>query len=173
MVRRSVSGLVVVDFFVGGYRISGHLVAGGKTVGDLLNDRLRSYLELNDVYISRINNPGEIVATYAMAELLKDNVFFAIVPSKERAAQVGKLVSYFGRHRRRVWLVLSAFEIEGDLPVAGLSLDPEAFLATRESDYILILNGTARAAAWPEVTFSGEVFLVNKRSIDLFCLDKR
>ena len=170
MSQQSVAGPVVVDFFVHGYRISGRLITRGKAVGDLLNDQLRSYLELRDVYISRINSPAEIAATYSHAQLHKDSLLFAIVPGKERLAQVGRTVSYFGRHRRHVWMALPTFEIEGELQIAGMSFDPGAFLATGKSDYIPILDGTAQTTIWPDITFSGDLFLVNKKDIDLFCL---
>ena len=83
MARRTAAGLLPVDFFTRGYRISGHVSTRFDSVGDMLNDRLTSYLEIEDVYISRISSPGNIVATYAHAQLRKSNLLFAIVPGRE------------------------------------------------------------------------------------------
>jgi hypothetical protein len=172
MARRSVAGLLPVDFFTQGYRISGHLSVMGKTVADTLNDRLTSYLELSDVYISRLGNPAEIVTTYAESQLNKDSLLFAIVPAKERLARAGRSTSYFGRELHQVWLALPGLEIEGKFEMTGLSLDWKAYLAKEVSYYIPVLNGTARLTIQPEISFSGEAFLVNRAHIDLFCIEE-
>ncbi len=170
MVRRSVAGLTVVDFFTQGYRISGYLDVRSQNLGDLLNDRLRTYLELVNVYIARINNPGEIVATSPRAELSKDRLLFAIAPTEEGFVQAGRTTSYFGKQSRHAWLALPSFEIEGEFRFAGRTLDMESYLTREPGTHIPILNATARATAWPDFGFSGEVLLVNKQSIELFCL---
>jgi hypothetical protein len=170
MVRRTITGLQPVEFFTLGYRISGYVSTRTKSVGDMLNDRLKSYLDLEDVYISRISDPGDIVAAYAEARLRKENLLFAIVPSAESLSKATRSVSYFGRQHLPVWLSLPTIEISGDLLVVGISFDLETYLATSPGDYLTVLDGTARATFYPDVTFGGEAFLVNKGSIDLFCL---
>jgi hypothetical protein len=170
MVRRSVAGLLPVEFFTQGYRISGHVNVRGKTVADLLNDKLESYMELNDVYISRINDPGGIVANYGEARLRKDSLVFAIIPAKERLSRATRSTSYFGKSLRRVWLTLPSFEIEGDFEVTGLSLDWNAYIAQGMNEYIPLLNGVARVTFWPDIEFGGEAFLVTRPCVDLFCL---
>jgi hypothetical protein len=171
MVRRSVAGLLAVDFFTQGYRISGYINTRARTVGDILNDKLVSYVELNEVYISRISNPGEIVGTYPDAQLHKNGLLFAVVPAKERLSKAGRATSYFGKSLRRVWLALPGIEIEADFEVTGLTLDWKAYLAKAVSDYIAFVNGVARVISSPEITFSGEAFLVNREHIDLFCME--
>jgi hypothetical protein len=171
MAKRSVSGLIAVDFFTPGYRVSGHLSTRAKSVADMLNDRLTSFLDLEEVYISRINNPGEIVTTYARAQLRKDNLIFAIVPVRESLSRMTRSVSYFGRQRHPIWIGMPSFEIEGDLQATGVtSFDPEAYLAKSTGEYLSVVNGLARATIWPQVTYGGEAFLINRDLIDLFCL---
>ena len=165
-----VSGLLAVDFFTRGYRVSGHVNTRVRTVGDILDDRLLSYVELDDVYISRISDPGKIVAARSRALLHKDSLLFAIVPSKESLSKAGRSVSYFGKHAHRAWLALPTFEIEGDLRVASLGLDLRAFLIESVIDYVPILDGVARPSSWPDISFTGEAFLVNKKCIELFSL---
>ncbi|MBN1642485.1 MAG: hypothetical protein JXA09_14715 [Anaerolineae bacterium] len=172
MVRRSVGGLLAVDFFIQGYRISGHISTRTHSVADQLNDTLRSYLRLQDVYLSRINRPADIIATYARAELRKANLLFAIVPARESLAKATRSISYFGRQRLPVWVGLPTFEIEGEVLASGISIDVEAFLAENPGDYVTILDGIARTTDMPDIRFSGEAMLVNQRCIDLFCLGK-
>ncbi len=171
MTRHSVSGLLPVDFFTQGYRISGHLSTRAKTVGDTLNDRLSSYLQLTDVYIARVSNPGEIIISYSYAQLRKDNLLFAIVSAEESFFKAGRSVSYFGKQRRKAWLALSSFEIEGYFLMTGRSEDFEAYLAKGIDAYIPIQDGVAQISGLPGITFSGEAFLINRTRIDLFCLN--
>lgn len=170
MARRSITGKLAVDFFTPGYRVSGHVSTRVKSVADMLNDRLRSYMELEDVYISRISDPGDIIAAYAEAHLRKDNLLFAIVPSRESLSKATRATSYFGRQRLPVWLALPTFDIEGDLQTTGASFDLDAFFATSTGDYLSIVDGVAHSTIHPDIDFSGEAFLVNKQAIDLFCL---
>jgi hypothetical protein len=170
MAKKDVAGLLPVDFFTRGYRISGYIDTRVKTVGDILNDQLTSYLELSNVYISRASAPGQIVVTYEIAQLRKDGLLFVIVPVEESRSKVGRSVSYFGKQRYQAWLALPTFEIDGHFLVTGRSGDFYAYLAKGVDAYIPILNGVARVTALPDITFGGEAFLVNRSAIDLFCL---
>jgi hypothetical protein len=172
LARRRTSGLLAVDFFISGYRISGHVSTHIRSVADMLNDTLRSYLELQDVYISRISQPADIIATYPHAELRKETLLFAIVPIRESLSKAARSVSYFGRQRLPVWLALPMFEIEGELQATGIPFDLEAFLAERSGQYVAVTDGVARPTGSPDTSFSGEALLVNQRCIDLFCMSK-
>jgi len=171
--RRGTGGLLAVDFFISGYRISGHVSTYVRSVADMLNDTLRSYLELQDVYISRISRPADIVAAYPHAELRKETLLFAIVPIRESLSKVTRSVSYFGRQRFPVWLSLPMFEIEGEMQATGMPFDLEAFLAERSGQYVALTDAVARPTGSPDTSFSGEALLVNQRCIDLFCMGKR
>jgi hypothetical protein len=137
----------------------------------MLNDRLSSYVQLQDVYMARVDNPGEIIVSYSYAQLLKDNLLFAIVSAEESFSKAGRSISYFGKQRRRAWLALATFEIEGHFLMTGRSADFEAYLAKGVDAYIPIQDGIAQLSGQPDISFSGEAFLINRTQIDLFCLD--
>lgn len=172
MTSGTVGGLLAVDFITAGYRISAHVNTRAKSVSDMLNDRLRSYLPLDDVYISRISNPGDIVAAYPRAQLRKDDLLFAIVPIKESISKNTTSGSYFGKQRLRAWLAMPTFEVEGEIQVAGAQFDLDSYLTKNTADYFPVLEATARATSWPDITYSGKAFLVNKSCIDLFCVNE-
>ncbi len=169
---RTASALLPVDFFTRGYRISGHVDTRAMTVGDLLNDPLNSYIALDDVYIGRANSPGEIIASYRYAQLAKENLLFAIVPEEESFSKRSRSVSYFGKQKFKAFLALSTFEIEGNFSIAGRIADLETYLVKGIDAFIAIQNGVARVSNYPDITFSGEAFLVNRKGIDLFCLSE-
>jgi hypothetical protein len=170
MARRSIAGMLTVDFFTESYRISGHISTRGKSVSDQLNDRLRSYIPLEDVYISRISDPGDIVVAYPRAHLRKDRLLFAIVPVEESFSKITRSASLFSKQQIPVWLALPMFELSGQLRPPGIQFDVDVFLADTKGDYITVLDGSARATAAPDITFDGEAFLVNQGQIGLFCV---
>lgn len=167
-----ISGLLPIDLFTRGYRISGYIDTRAATVGDILNDPLKSYIALDDVYIARSSNPGEIIASYRYAQLTKDNLLFTIVPEQESYSKRSRSVSYFGRQKFKAFLALSTFEIEGDFSIAGRMADLETYLVKGIDAFITIQNGVARVSSYPDITFGGEAFLVNRKHIDLFCLSE-
>lgn len=63
-VRRISSGRVTADFFTSSYRFSASIIVYKRRLVDVLGDRMTDYLDIVDVYISRINAPGDIIATY-------------------------------------------------------------------------------------------------------------
>ena len=67
----SSTGKVTADFFTGSYRLSATVLVYKRRLIDILGDRTTDYLDLVDIYISRINNPGNIVATYQKGSLVQ------------------------------------------------------------------------------------------------------
>ena len=76
-------GWVAVDFFTHSYRISGTVDVRRISLADQLNDRTSSYLLMEDTYVSPIDRPGDITASYAQAALRKENITMAVLTNKD------------------------------------------------------------------------------------------
>ncbi len=160
-------GLQTYDFFIHNYRVSAQVDTRHRTVNDLLNDRLTSYLELFDCYVSRADQPGRIVAHYPQAMLRKDGISFVIVPEEQSRPSGQRAYSYVGRSRYEVFLALPFFEVTGEMFVPG-KLDLHHLLIKEIEQFFLIGVSTARLALKPDITFEGEAFLVNKERTEFF-----
>ena len=160
-------GLQIYDLFIHNYRVSAQIDTRHRTMNDLLNDKLTSYLELFDSYISRVDQPGRIVAHYPQAMLRKDGISFVIVPEKQSRPSGQRAYSYIGRSRYEAFLALPFFEVQGEMFIHG-KLDLHHFLVKELEQFFPIGTGTARLALAPDITFEGEAFLVNKELAGFF-----
>ncbi len=161
---------LVVEFFTHSYRISGQVDIRGKRLVEILNDRLTSYLELRKAFVSRITRPSEIIATHALSALRKDGILFAVLTAQEQDLSERPAYSLFPKRRYNVFLTVPFFEIKGELETTG-KLDLKTVLVM-EGNFLLLNEATARACSPPQVSFSGEVILVNQSWIELFCISE-
>jgi hypothetical protein len=166
------SGYATVDFFTGDYRVSAQMNVRNRTVNDILNDKRVSYIEVFDAYISRISQPGHIVGSHHVALLRKDAVSFTVVPTEESRPSGQRSYRYGGKFLYDVFLVLPAVEVQGKVHTTG-KLDLHTFLVTNVDDFVILTQPLARVAHFPDNTFSGEAFLVNRLLITMFCASEQ
>ena len=160
--------LLTADFFTHSYRISGQVDTRGKRLSVLLNDRLTSYIELHRVFLSCLHKPSEIIATYSLAALRKEGVLFAILAVPDQALPERPTYQLFAQWRYEVFLTVPSFELRGQIESkARMELSS---LLVKGGDFITLSKASAQTCSPPQISFSGELILVNKSWIELFCL---
>ncbi|UCC85762.1 MAG: hypothetical protein JSV81_12955 [Anaerolineales bacterium] len=162
-------GLLAADFFTTAYRMSGHVSTGNRRLSDILSDRLSDFLLLQDIYVSRIYKPGEIVAYYKTGSLIKAQITFVVLPTEADGLSKDHIYPAFTPHLREVFVTVPSFEIRGSLRIVG-KLDLQALLAIGTDNFMPLMNATASSSLLPTVQFAGPVILVNKPSVELFCV---
>lgn len=163
-------GWVAADFFTHSYRISGSVDVRRLPLADQLNDRTTSYLMLEDAYVSPINRPGDITASYAMAALRKENVSMAVLVSRDDGlSKKHSYGSYFSMSLKNVFLTVPQFEVRGFLQIVG-KFDLHALLATGTDRFMPLLDGTTFASLKPDIQFDGGMILVNKDAVGVMCI---
>ena len=159
---------LVADFFSYDYRISGRVSVRQSKLADQLNDQTTAFLQLQDVYVSRIEHPADITASHPTSILRKQNITAVVVVRQEdglpREHSYG---SYFGTYLREVFITIPSFEIEGHLRLSG-RLDLRTVLTSGTDDFISILDGQMKSSLRPDVTFSGGAILINKTHVGAF-----
>jgi hypothetical protein len=166
MSSRQALGTGYVDFFTTTHRISGTVQASPKPFSDVLNDRSQSYVLLFNVYISRLDKPGEIGAHAPVAYLAKDNLIFVIVPSREaRPPEPGR----FGTQEYDALATVPGFEVRGRF-IGPRRLDLRSFSPAALDPFLVLTEATAEGANVPDVVFSGESILVNRARLEGLCL---
>ena len=74
--------LVNLDIFTDAYRVTGRTSVGaGGIYAELANPNSK-YLEIQDAYVSRINEPGDLIASYQIAAFRKDNINFIVLQDR-------------------------------------------------------------------------------------------
>jgi hypothetical protein len=139
-------------------------------LADQLNDRTTSYLMLEDAYVSPIDRPGDITASYAMAALRKENITMAVLVSRDDGlSKKHSYGSYYGMSLKNVFLTVPQFEVRGLLQIVG-KFDLHALLATGTDRFMPLLDGTTFASIKPDIQFDGGMILVNKDSVGVMCI---
>ena len=166
-VRRLSAGRVTADFFTASYRFSASVIVYNRRLIDVLSDPTTNYLDMVDIYISRINNPGDIVATYQTGTLIKEEINFLMLASEAEGTSKQK---YFGtRENLPIFLSIPSFEIQGQIQWGTREIQAKKLLAPDTHKFLPVLNATASNSLFPEVTFQGPMALVNKPKIQVVC----
>jgi hypothetical protein len=167
--RPLTSGRVTADFFTGSYRLSASVLVYKRRLVDLLGDRTTDYLDLVDIYVSRINSPGNIVATYQRGSLVKHAINFILLSSEAESVSKDRFYTP-NRVSLPIFIAVPSFEVLGQFQWLG-DLEVKKILATDVQTFLPIIEATARNAHFPEVTFQGPALLVNKAKVEVLCID--
>jgi hypothetical protein len=175
MPNRRLAGrtLVNVDLFTDAYRVTGHATIGAGGIHAELANPNSNYLELEDAYISRMHEPGEIVASYNVCAFRKDNISFILLQDRRDGIAVGTQHgrSIFTRGKSiTAFITVPAFEIAGEIQHDG-KMAPRDILVKSMGNFQPIFSAKATAALHPGIAYSGDLILVHKERIGIFCLD--
>ncbi|NJN96706.1 MAG: hypothetical protein HC875_22630 [Anaerolineales bacterium] len=162
------SGRVTADFFTGSYRFSASVLVYKRRLADVLGDRITDYVDMVDIYVSRINNPGEIVATYQKGSLVKDEINFVLLSSEVEGTSKERFYVP-NRVSLPIFVTVPSFEIQGKFQWMG-DLEVKKIFASDTNKFLPILDASTTNAHFPKVTFEGPIVLVNKSKIELICI---
>lgn len=165
--------LINLDLFTDAYRVTGRASVGMGGIHAELGNPNSKYLELQDAYISRIHTPGDIVANYQVAAFRKDNINFIVLQDRREGIPVGTQHgrSIFTRGRSiPIFMTVPSFEIVGEAMHEG-KFSAREILVQSMGSFQLIFSAKASASVYPDISYSGDLILVHKDRIGIFCLD--
>lgn len=165
------TGRVTADFFTASYRFSASVLVYKRRLVDVLSDAITDYLELVDIYVSRINAPGDIVATYARGSLVKKEINFILLPNEAEGKSQERF--FASRENLPVFVSIPSFEITGDIQWGRQELDIKKLMGSDTQKFLPVLDVTATNSSFPTVTFQGPLALVNKSKIQVVCTGNR
>lgn len=166
MSSRQPDGLTTVDFFTTTHRIAAQVQTGSRPLSDLMNDQSQSFLLVFNVRLSRLGKEAKLEAIASAAYLSKENLGFVIAPSREvRKPERGRYAGY----EREVLVTLPGFELEGRF-LGPQRSDLWTFSPATLDPFFVLTAATARIAAAPDVTLSGDAILVNRDRVESICL---
>jgi hypothetical protein len=165
--RITSSSRVTADFFTSSYRFSASVPVFKKRLVDVLSDRMTDYLDIVDVYISRINNPGDIIATYSKGALVKHEITFILLPAEIEGISRERFHGI--RENIPVFISVPSFEIHGKLQWYAKDFDIKKILAVETHNFLPIIEAKASNSLVPQVVFQGPMILINKSKVQLLC----
>ena len=164
--------LINVDMFTDAYRVTGAVLVSTGGIHAELGNPNSDFLELQDAYISRIHQPGEIVAHYNIAAFRKDNINFIVLQDRRQGIPVSSqhVRSIFTKGKPiKAFVTVPSFEITGEILFEG-QVSPQVILVQSMGRFQLIFSATALASLYPEISYSGDLILVHKERIGVICL---
>ena len=164
--------IINIDLFTDAYRVSGRTQVATSGLISELNNPNTDFLDLEDAYVSRIHEPGKIVGSYSEASFRKRNINFIILQDRRDGTVMGTAHgrSIFARGRPiPVFLTIPSFEIVGSVIHDGQTA-PSTILVHTLGHFQPIFDAVACAALFPHVTYSGDLILVQKDYVGIFCL---
>ena len=163
------TGTITVDFLTPTHRISAQMVLRGRVLGDVLNDVRTSFVPLEAVFLSRLDEPARILKSFGAAILSKNHITMAIVNVGIEMALKAVSPAYGSRKAYGVFATIPGFEIEGTIEFTGRP-DLHALLVTNVERFIPIMNAKAVMSDRPGMSFAGELIFVNRDFIGLLSL---
>ncbi|MCZ7670613.1 MAG: hypothetical protein M5U34_27400 [Chloroflexi bacterium] len=164
--------IINTDMFTDAYRVTGRVLVGTGGIHAELANPNSSFLELQDAYVSRIHQPGEIVAHYKVAAFRKDNINFIVLQDR-RGRYSGRYAARpFHLYKRSFcarFLTVPSFEISGEIMHDG-KVAPLEILVQSVGRFLLIFSAKSLASLYPNISYSGDLILVQKERIGIFCL---
>lgn len=166
------SRLINMDIFTDAYRVTGRAEVGAGGIHAELGNPNTDFLELHEAYISRIHQPGEIIFSYKQGSFRKENINFIVLQDRRDGIPVGSSHgrSVFTRGRSAaIFLTVPSFEIHGEVMHEG-KMTPGAILVQSIGRFQPIFAAKALASLYPDISYSGDLILVHKDRIGIFCL---
>ncbi|MBI3360919.1 MAG: hypothetical protein HY023_07400 [Chloroflexi bacterium] len=166
---RAMRSFISGDFFTPAYRITGKIAVGNTGLIGLLNDPTSSLAEIGEVYMSRVNQPGKIVARFNIARIAKVRLELILLSRREDAGPLALTRGGFAKVVQHPVLISTpAFEVTGMLEQPG-RLDVPSLLMEGSGKFFLVHQAKILVSAAPQNEFTAASVLINRTQIDLFC----
>jgi hypothetical protein len=166
--------VVNIELFTDAYRVTARaLVPGAGGIHAALSDINTDYLDLEEAYVSRIHQPGDIIGSSTHGAFRKDNINFIVMQDRRDGVPIGTSHGYSIYSRGRpmsVFLTVPSFEITGEVFYDGKA-SPAGVIVQTIGRFLPIFVAKASASLVPEISYSGDLILIHKEHIGVFCLD--
>jgi len=159
--------VINADFFTETHRLSGRVEVGAAGLIGLLNDSTSSLIEVQNTYVSRLQEPTKIVANAEVATLSKANLTLVILSRREDIGPLGAAPAGTGYTRlvsSPVLVTTPTFEVRGYVETLGKP-DPVALLVAGPNKVMLLYKATVVATLYVDIPYSGEAVLINRTQV--------
>jgi hypothetical protein len=166
MSTRQSESLTLAEFFTTTHRLLARVQTGARPLSDLLNDRSQSFLLVFQVQVFPLLLVAKSGIRAPEAYLSKESLSLVIMPAREARSPER---SRYAVVERRVLATLPQFEVEGRF-LGPLRSDLWTFSPATLDPFVVLMGATARIAAQPDMTFSGEAILISRARLESLCL---
>jgi hypothetical protein len=166
-------GHLSAEFLTQTYRISGEINLKGQPFVDLLNDKMSTFIRIENAYVSPIDDPTVFKAQAPSAVLRKDTIALVILSREEDG--VARHTLYHIKPDApvlfNVFSVIHGFEVHGGLKLSS-PVDIDNLIMQNVDRFITLYRATATLAANADIQFYGGSLLLNREMANLYTIEK-
>ncbi len=162
---------IIADLLTDTHRISCRIDAGSLGIFGMLNDSNTSVFQVEDAYISRLQQPAKIVEHRPTAFVAKALVAVGLLARREDLGLKGLAhTGYTQVNQYPVLITTSAFEIRCQLEMAG-KLEVAVLLSGGTGRFLAAYKANLLATALPDIPYTSEVVFINRSLVQLIAPD--
>jgi hypothetical protein len=173
VVSLSRKGYLSADILTENYRISGEVPLKGAPLVDMLNDKLSSFIRVENIYISPVHDPTVFTAQYPIGNVRKDTIAAVILAREEDG--IARHSIYQSKPDAPIlfslFTVTKGFEVRGGLKLPSPT-DIDNMLLQSLDPFITVFRATAKLTARPEILFTGGAIVLNRNFTNIFCVER-
>lgn len=152
---------VSVEIYSSSHRILGRVLPGPGGLYRYLNLPTRSSIEVDGAHLSRLHQPGRLVARYPRLWLSKDDIVAVLLSSRGEIGPVSvPRGGYSTLQQQWVHILLPGFELRGIMEAAG-KLDFSPYLAETETGFSPLFSAHLEGVPFSDVQAETPAMLFN------------
>lgn len=152
---------VSVEVYTATHRILGRVLPGSGGLYSYLNLPTRSSIEIDGAHLTRLHQPGRLVARYPQIWLAKDRIVAVLLSSRSEIGPVSiARGGYSTLIAHQVHILLEGYEIKGAMETPG-KVDFSAILAEKETGFSPLLSARLEAVEFTDINAEAPAMLFN------------
>lgn len=174
--QASAGRVIQVEFLTDTHRIIGSLLTGELRLTDLLNfGALDDPIVLEEVSTTPIENPSAEPLVRDFAQINRDAIALGVPhepPTTPQDRQRIRPFEYIEKAKYEVLVSVPPFAVNGYLHLAKQA-DVRTALATLKQTFVPLTGARAVYTPQPEIRWSSEVIIINRRRAQIFWPPRR
>jgi hypothetical protein len=161
---------VSVEVYTATHRLLGRVLPGSGGLYSFLNLPTRSSIEIDGAHLTRLHQPGRLVARYPRVWVAKDKIVAVLLSSRSEIGPVSiARGGYSTLITHHVHILSSGYELKGAMETPG-KIDFAAILAEREAGFSPLLSAQIEAVLFSDIKAEAPALLFNHTLVSAMTL---
>jgi hypothetical protein len=161
---------ISVEIYTASHRILGRLAPGSSGLFTFLNIPTTSYIAIEGAHLTRLHQPGRMVARYATLWLVKDEIAVVLLSSRSELGSAGRTRGgYTTTVPHWVQIIMGGYELRGQVESAG-KFDFGAYMFEGASHFMPLYHAEVFAVLFPNIQADSPVLLYNRQMVDAMAM---
>jgi hypothetical protein len=158
-----------VAFFTARYCLVADLTTGTHRLSEVLNNRLQSHLTLDQVQVTHLDRPDQVVGQYTRSLLSKAVIRCAIAVAEPSRSSQQRLAAYVPKTRIAVCVLLPDLQVVGSAHLTG-KVDPVQSVLEGTDPFLLLADAWVTVAHSATEPMTAPIALVNRAHMEMVSL---